>query len=280
MPTIRLGPARTAGRSQALPRVAVVARRRRTATAPSSRTSTRTCCRTDSLSEFGDLIRDKRREFTFGIATARRLDSALAIIRQLGIPKPDVLISSLGTEIHYAPGLTRDEVWADHVDHLWHRIEIRRILSMVPGLTPQSPREQSIFKLSYYLDPEIAPDAAEIRSLLLQHEQTVNVFVSYGRFLDVVPARASKGFALRWFADQREVPLENVLTAGGSGADEDMMRGNTLAVVVANRHHEELSGLRDVKQIFYSQRAGAGGILEAIVHYDFFGACRSNVFDD
>ena len=35
------------------------------------------------------------------------------------------------------------------------------------------------------------------------------------------------------------------MVAGGSGADEDMMRGNTLAVVVSNRHHEELSQLED-----------------------------------
>jgi len=40
--------------------------------------------------------------------------------------------------------------------------------------------------------------------------------------------------------------------AGGSGADEDMMRGNTLAVVVANRHHEELSQLIDQQRIYFA----------------------------
>ena len=44
---------------------------------------------------------------------------------------------------------------------------------------------------------------------------------------------------------------------GGSGADEDMMRGNTLAVVVANRHHEELSQLADLDRTYFSEQAPA-----------------------
>ncbi len=227
----------------------------------------------ESLRELVDLVQANRKRCTFGIATGRRLESALWIIRKTGIPRPDVLITSLGTDIHYMPGLERDHVWANHVDHLWHRIEVQRILADLPGLVPQPSREQGVFKLSYYIDPGIAPSLEEIRAILHQEEQSVNVFLSFGQFLDVVPARASKGYALRWFADQREVPVEHILTAGGSGADEDMMRGNTLAVVVANRHHEELSGLRNVQQIYFAGRAGAGGIVDAVEYYDFFGAC-------
>ena len=65
-----------------------------------------------------------------------------------------------------------------------------------------------------------------------------------------------------------------MLVAGGSGADEDMMRGNTLAVVVANRHGEELSQLTDTERIYFAHKNHAAGILEAIEHYDFYGACR------
>jgi sucrose-phosphate synthase len=233
-----------------------------------------------SLETLSALLRDNSRRMVFGVATGRSLESALKILRRRGIPRPDVLISSLGTEIHYAPGLNHDEVWARHVDHLWNRLELTRILGEIPGLTPQPAQEQGVFKLSYLYDADIAPGVEEIRKLMHREEQSVNVFLSFGRFLDVVPVRASKGYALRWFADQREVPLEHVLAAGGSGADEDMMRGNTLAVVVANRHHEELSGLRNVNQIYFAKRPGAGGILEAVDHYDFLGACAPPDSDD
>jgi sucrose-phosphate synthase len=72
--------------------------------------------------------------------------------------------------------------------------------------------------------------------------------------------------AQRW-----DIPLENILVAGGSGADEDMMRGNTLAVVVANRHHEELSQLEDQERIYFAAQDHALGILEAMEHYQFLG---------
>ncbi len=41
------------------------------------------------------------------------------------------------------------------------------------------------------------------------------------------------------------------------------------AVIVANRHHEELSKLEEIDQIYFSEKTHAGGILDAIEHYDF-----------
>ncbi len=227
-----------------------------------------------SLGHFSKLIRDNRKCIAFGIATGRSLESALLILRRNKIPQPDVLITSLGTEIYYAPNLIGDAAWNRHIDHLWNPKIINYILSELPGLRLQPKSEQGKFKLSYYIDPEIAPDKGEIIRLLHQHEQTANVVFSFGQFLDIIPIRASKGLALRWFAEQWDIPLENILAAGGSGADEDMMRGNTLAVVVANRHEEELSELADIDKIYFAGRPFASGIMEAIEHYDFLGACE------
>ncbi len=98
--------------------------------------------------------------------------------------------------------------------------------------------------------------------------------LSFGQFLDVLPIRASKGLALRFMATHWGIPLERILVAGGSGADEDMMRGNTLAVVVGNRHHEELSQLEDAERIYFAHAPYAAGILEALQHYDFFRSCQ------
>jgi len=227
----------------------------------------------ESLADFLDVIKIYRKCTTFGIATGRRLDSALRMMKRYGIPQPDILITSLGTEVCYAPRLTRDRAWAEHIDHLWKPRAIIRVLADLPGLKLQPKAELSRFKISYYIDPEEAPGLDEINSLLHQHELTANTFLSFGQFLDIVPMRASKGFALRWCADQWGIPLENILVAGGSGADEDMMRGNTMAVVVANRHHEELSGLVDTENIYFATQPCAAGIIDAIEHYDFLGSC-------
>ncbi len=226
-----------------------------------------------ALKRLVEMLREHRKCAAFGIATGRRLDSALKLMKKVGIPQPDVLITSGGTEIYYSPKLTADTAWPRHIDYQWTPHVVRRVLDALPGLRLQPRIEQSRFKISYYIDPATAPCIEEINSLLHQAGVAANVLVSFGQFLDVLPVRASKGFALRHVAERWDIPLERVLVAGGSGADEDMMRGNTLAVVVANRHHEELSQLADIEQIYFAQQAHAAGILEALAHYDFFEGC-------
>jgi sucrose-phosphate synthase len=228
---------------------------------------------TSVLPRFVEVLRNNRKCATFGIATGRRLDSALKALRRNRIPEPDVLITSGGTAIHYAPDLTADTFWTQHIDHGWTPHVVQRVLADMPGLELQPKAEQSRFKISYYYDPRIAPRVDEINRLLHQQDLAVNVTVSFGQFLDVLPIRASKGMALRYVADHWGIPLEHILVAGGSGADEDMMRGNTLAVVVANRHHEELSHLVDTERVYYATQSHALGILEAIGHFDFFKTC-------
>jgi sucrose-phosphate synthase len=227
-----------------------------------------------SLATLMDVVRAHRKQATFGIATGRRLDSALRMIKRYGMPQPDVLITSVGTEIHYGPQLTSDKAWAQHIDYMWNRQKIRRVLADVPGLKLQEKAEQSKFKVSYYIDPRLAPAQEEINSMLRKADLAANTFLSFGQFLDFVPVRASKGFALRYFAGQWSIPLERILVAGGSGTDEDMIRGNTLAVVVGHRHEEELAHLADVEPVYYASDPYAGGILQAIDYYDFYGECR------
>ena len=227
-----------------------------------------------ALKRFIEVMRANRKCVSFGIATGRRIDTALALMKRQGIPAPDVLISSLGTRIHYGQALTEDDHWASHIDHHWNPQRIRRVLAELPGLKLQPRTEQTPFKISYYHDPSRAPSLDEIVRMLRQEDVTANVIGSFGQFLDIVPSRASKGQALRYVAQRLDIPLEHILTAGGSGADEDMMRGNTLAVVVANRHHEELSSLIDHERVYFATQPHAAGILEAIDHYDFFQACK------
>ncbi|MCU7906340.1 MAG: HAD-IIB family hydrolase [Candidatus Thiodiazotropha sp. (ex Epidulcina cf. delphinae)] len=226
------------------------------------------------LKRFIEVVRMNRKCATFGIATGRRLDDTLSVMKKYAIPIPDVLITSLGTRIYYAQGLSMDVFWNEHIDHLWQPKSVRRVMADLPGIAPQSAREQSYFKIAYHYDPNKAPSVDEINALLHKEELTCNVVHAFGQYLDILPSRASKGQALRYVAQRWDIPLENIMVAGGSGADEDMMRGNTLAVVVANRHHEELSHMIDHERIYFADQAHALGILEAIEHYDFFKSCN------
>lgn len=223
----------------------------------------------DALQALLRLLRANRKTTKFAIATGRRLDEALRLMKKRQIPEPDILITSSGTEIYYAPKLTPDKGWAAHIDYHWTPHKIRPLLDNYPGLERQPKSEQSRFKLSYFINPEEA-DIEEIKRLLHQHEQSVHAQLAFGQYLDILPIRASKGMALRYIADRWQIPLEHILVVGGSGADEDMMRGNTLATVVGNRHDEELSQLIDTDRIYFAASPHAAGILEALDHYQFF----------
>lgn len=225
-----------------------------------------------ALSKLIALLKEHRKSTLFVVATNRRLDSALRLLKHYKLPEPDTLITSSGTEICYAPNLNKDKYWAKHIDFHWGRRNIKELLDAHPGLYLQPKSEQTPFKISYYLNKDVT-DLDHINGILHQEDESANVQLSFDKYLDILPMRASKGMALRYVADRWQIPLEHILVIGGSGADENMMRGNTLAAVVANRHDEEFSQLQELERIYYAKQSYEEGILEAIDHYDFFGKC-------
>jgi sucrose-phosphate synthase len=227
----------------------------------------------DGLQRLMKEVRDNHERVGFGIATGRRLDSALNVLKKWKVPHPDVLITSVGTEIHYGHGLVMDDSWGRHINHRWHKGDIHKLLHKLPGLELQPATEQREYKLSYFIDPDKAPSKRSIVSLLRQNDIHANVIYSHGQFLDLLPMRASKGRAMRFIGERWGIDPDHILVAGDSGNDEEMLRGNTLAVVVGN-YSDELKSLRDMPRIYFAKGQYAHGVIEGIDYYDFFGDIR------
>ncbi len=228
-----------------------------------------------ALQRFNDTLRRHRKETAFAIASGRSLRSILRLIKSYNIPMPDALFTAMGTAIYYPPSLDPDVAWQHHIDHRWNGQAIHRLLDAMPGLTLQKASEQHHFKVSYIIDHELAPSADGIIRYLHQNDQCANVFTYQNQLLDILPVRASKGLALRYFCQQWEIPLQRVLVAGGTAAEEDMMRGNALGAVVSRLYDEEVKPLSQLDGIYFSRQLYADGILEALEHYDFFGHCAA-----
>ena len=216
-------------------------------------------------------VRSERRRLLFGVTTGLRQDAALRLLRRHAIPEPDFLVTSTGTEIVYAPKLTEDLAWRRHLEKEWTPRVVRRVLDGIEGLSPRPREQQSDFKVAYLYEEGVAPPVDEIAGRLFQEDQAVNVIRSHGRFLNVVPIRASKGLALRYLAGRFGIALERVLAIGSSAADEDMLRGNTLAAVVGGRGQRELGGLAEIPDVYFAEAPYAAGIVEAIEHFGFLG---------
>jgi sucrose-phosphate synthase len=221
-----------------------------------------------SLRPLLDWLRDHRERVAFGIASGRTLAMALAILEEWAVPIPDVLITSVGTEIHYGPSLVRDVEWARHIRPHWRRAGLEEALRGLPGLTPQISAKQGEFKLSFDIDPARVWPLERLQSHLRTRGLHARLVRSQDRFLDVLPVRASKGLALRHLAYRLGLGLGNFLVAGDSGNDVEMLVGDTRAVVVGN-HKPELDVLRGADRIFFARAPFAGGISEGIRHYAF-----------
>ena len=124
----------------------------------------------------------------------------------------------------------------------------------------------------------MAPDKDHlvmIHARLLKHKCRYNLIYSHQQHLDILPFRASKGKALRYLGYKWEIPLSNFLVCGDSGNDEEMLRGEPRAVVVGN-YSSELEKLKGQKNIFFAKAPYAGGILEAIDHYQFVQTAKAD----
>lgn len=210
----------------------------------------------------------------FGIATGRSKESALEKLEELGTPPPDILITSNGASIRYGSDLTEDKAWKRHINYRWEPDAIRAVMDEIPGVYPQKAEEQHPFKISYTIDFRKAPTVAGIRRLLREAGLRVDLTCSLKMYLDLMPIRASCGLAIRYLAFKWGIPFDHLLVAGDSGNDEDMLRGETLGVVVGN-HSPELDKLRGRPRIYFAEECHANGILEGIAHYDFFGKIKT-----
>ncbi|CAA6690598.1 MULTISPECIES: HAD-IIB family hydrolase [unclassified Lentimonas] len=227
----------------------------------------------DAMHRFFDLIAQVDENIGFGIATGRCYEEALQLIDAHDMPRPEVLIAAVGTEIYYGKNLTKDTSWQQHIDFRWEPEAIRQLLATVDGLHYQDEHEQSRFKISYGYDAKVAPKVAAIRRMLRENGIRANLIVSLGMFLDVIPFRAGSGLSIRHMAYKWGFPMESVLVAGDSGNDETMLSGNTLGVVVGN-YSKELEKLRRHPRVYFAEGNHAAGIIEGIDYYNFLEDIR------
>ncbi len=222
---------------------------------------------TESLARLVDLINEND-HVGFGVATGRRLDSALQLIDELGLPRPDLIDTDCGTQLHYGNDLTQDRTWRKSIGFAWKPDEIRTVLEQLPGLIPQKSESQSEFKISYEVDTKKAPTTIIIKKTLREAGLRAKVIMSLGMYLDIIPVRGGSDLSMRHVLWKWGFAPEHVLVAGDSGNDAGMLLGRTLGVVVAN-HSKELNRLRNQPRIYFAQASHAAGILEGIAYYNF-----------
>ena len=222
----------------------------------------------EALTKLKMLLHEHEGYAGFGVATGRTIKMTLDVLNEWDVPIPDILITSVGTEIYYGPNIAYDMGWHQLIDYRWEPQRLRELMRKEKGATLQESYKQRTFKVSYDVRDSFV-GVKKLQARLRGEGLHANIIFSHGKYLDFLPLRASKGFAVRYFADKWGIPLERILVAGDSGNDLDMMVGRTMGVVVGN-HEAELEKLRHLDRVYFAQGEQANGIIEAIEHYNFY----------
>lgn len=220
-----------------------------------------------SMRELFEHLREHHERIAWGVSTGRSLELTLDIMTDFNIPMPDIIICSVGTEIYYGPDLRRDKGWKKHISAKWQPDLIKKALATTSFLTLQDQEGQQSHKSSYYMADDY-DYLAWVHYVIESAGLNCQVIYSHGQYLDILPLRASKGKAIDYIRYKFEFSARNMMVAGDSGNDEDMLVGKAHGLVVGN-YAPELEKLRTSRDIYFSSENYAAGIIDGLHHYGF-----------
>lgn len=228
--------------------------------------------------------------------TGRTPESARTLLKQAGLPAPDVLIADVGTSVLHGAGPGRVAAIETQLGEKWPgSAAVRRRLDGLDGLTPQdvdSPRRVAywIEEVRALRDADASADAdpfaarardnaslgEEARALARRLADAaaaalegldVDVLVSANAFLDVLPRGVNKGTTLRRVLRWLDVDETTCVVAGDSLNDLALFETGLRGIVVGNCEPALLERLGARERVYRARGAGAAGVLEGLRHY-------------
>lgn len=209
-------------------------------------------------------------EIIWGIATGRVHDWALTGLEQNQIPEPTFLISGIGTQIATRATLddafSVNELWNQKVMVGWNKEQILKDLTEINLRHPRAAKHENAFKLVYegrFTDAEVI----EVQACLAKHKHDVQSLYSQDRFLDIMPKAAGKASAIKNLAQQMDYQLNEIIVAGDSGNDRDMLELPGVRGIVVGNAFSELDDLRGRENIYAAKGEFAEGVIEGLRHW-------------
>jgi sucrose-6F-phosphate phosphohydrolase len=230
----------------------------------------------DALDRLAERLRKLRAtgQLCLVFSTGRRLEQVLSGVAEEGLPEPDAVLCQVGTEV-YLPPLAHDSeplaAWRELLLAKYDRDEAESFLAGIAGLEMQPANCNTELKTSCFLDGCDDPEAAvaEIRRRVAPHADRYRVVWSSSRELDVLPAAAGKGPAIRFLVEHLQLDAERVVVAGDTGNDATMFEAFPRGIIVANAQPElvEWADSQPRDGIYRAGEPHAGGVEEGLVHF-------------
>jgi sucrose-6F-phosphate phosphohydrolase len=223
--------------------------------------------------KIGKLRQEK--QLALFLTTGRTLAEVLRGFAEENLPEADAIISQVGTEIYMPPfsqemaGLAE---WDTFLHQQFFREQAMSFVNDIEGAQIQSERYNTPLKVSYYLDKTPDPEKAaeQIKQRVAAAGNNYQVVWSSGKDLDILPAAAGKGKAIRFLIGHLNLNSAEVITAGDSGNDRSMLEEFKRGIVVGNAQ-PELSDLQNdthSTSFYFAKNNYAAGVEEGLRHFN------------
>lgn len=204
--------------------------------------------------------------------TGRTVADTQQVVTARGLPDPDYIIGSLGTELHTALYPYAEE-FRSQFGSGWDGEVVNDIVGAIPGIRRQPGEFLHEHKSSWYWVRARSEDLDALRHRLRTADIRANVIYSCRYFLDVVPASAGKGKALTWLCERLGISLDRVLVAGDSGNDIEMFQVPGVNALLVENALPELFAVAPAGRTYMARQPMADGVIEGLQH---FGVLRGS----
>ncbi|MBY9017279.1 MAG: HAD-IIB family hydrolase [Candidatus Lokiarchaeota archaeon] len=200
--------------------------------------------------------------------SGRLIERIIPLIENEIIPKPDYIISGIGTCIYDCKKSLKLEEFSEILEEGWDLQKIENIISAHYDITKQSDHVQHYYKSSWYCENMSIETYIQVKQELEKAGINVNVIYSSSRFLDIIPKRANKGNALKWLAKQLKINTREIIVAGDSGSESAMFQLDEVSGIVVSNSQVELYAITHNNiNIYHAQQERSFGLLEGLVHF-------------
>ena len=209
------------------------------------------------------LIENRRSEISLAFVTGRDIPFASGLPKSHGVPEPDLIIGDVGTSVVVAPHWTPHEPAEAWIESRWPGPErAAEIMANRPKL-----KQQEIFggrRLSFFYEEPAEADAAAVEINAAGYA----ALTSADLYFDVLPRGVNKGETLLQVLAHEGLAHERVLCAGDTMNDLSLFHTGLKGVAVGNSEPRLRDAVAQLDNVYCARREGAGGILEAIEHFD------------
>ena len=237
--------------------------------------------KTPELEKFVEIMNQNAGKILFGVATGRDADKAIGVMYEHGMTSARIIISRVGTEIDVLDYENRTiysyKPWFDYLkasSPTWDAKKIGEIIGEhFKEIEAQPTNVDNVNKSSYYLKDQSPYTVEQIENVLKEHGiKDFQAIYSSNWFLDFLPIGAGKSICVATIMKALNIPAENVLTADDSGNGSAMLdlkdptHGVTRKVngVVPANHTPDLSYLKSVPTVFFSNLPYTGALIDAL----------------